>query len=157
MAGPSLIAEGMNRGGAGSVHIFVGQVRVVEMVADGNGTPDHEVGEHLKGGRLAGRCGTICQAVSIVKWFTDRQLVTGSDFFVFLRHRQFGYKIRVCKLHGGIGLTGDEEQFIRSVKCTTARKVNVPRRQRLDAGLDAEECICRQSAGHLSDNWQIDA
>ena len=83
MAGPSLIAEGMNWGGAGSVHTFVGQVIVVEMVADGNGTPDHKVGEYLKGGRLAGRCGTICRGVSIVNWFTTDNWSPVSSFLYF--------------------------------------------------------------------------
>jgi hypothetical protein len=43
------------------------------VMAEGNGTPDHEEGEYLEGGRLAGRCGMIYRVVSNVNWFTDRQ------------------------------------------------------------------------------------
>lgn len=109
MASPFLITESMNRGGVGSLHIFVGQVGVVEMVADGNGTPDQEEGDYLKSGRLARRYGTIWRVVRIVSWFRDRQLVTSAEFFVLVQRQQFGwYKIRVCNHRGCVGLTGDE-------------------------------------------------
>ena len=63
-------------------------MRVVEMVAEGNGTPDREEGEYLKGGL---RCGTIYTVVSNVSWVSDRQSITSSEFPVSVQWQQFGW------------------------------------------------------------------